>query len=330
MFINWLKDKVPWQIVLRIIIWVIAVMVLGLTDLFNFRFEPQRFLYPSYLMEVGTVLALGIFIFSFRLIEYSRELMRESDDFAEPRTLDRTLETYPNTYKQSTVAKFIVIENVSRRVEKYKEVKQRELQKQIGKLKLDELKIYANNIDFDSKEHPRLKRIEELKEELNDKFIKENEEYLDVKFIPISISFMMSGVNTKNKSEQQDPASKTRTAIQDNLAGMTIPTVFVGFIIGSILTRQDADILETLFNIGIKTLLLLMQHWSAGNYAPTWLKKTWVHDTHMRAGLWERFLQYLVDSTKKQGGAKDGRQQNHIEHTDEPEPRADTGSPEVG
>lgn len=291
MIINKIRKWLPFQIVIRFLIWFVVVLIIGLADVYQFRFDPRRFFTAEYLTEVGIILSLGVFIFIFRLIEKAKDLREQGERYEVERELEDTLSKYNVTYKLSEVSKFIVYLNIERRVEAYRREMELRLQTTIAKLNQIELRIYANNEKYDKKEYPKLRKIEEYKDKLEEDFIQNNKTYLKANFTPISPDFMTNGINANLKQKEQDtPSSKTLTAVKDNAMSMTIPTLLVAFVLGSILTRQEVDMWATVLNISIKLFLLLMQHWSAGEYAPTWLAKTWIHDLHLRKSLWERFF----------------------------------------
>ena len=91
--ISWIRRNIPWEVALQFFIWSLAAMILGLFDLYDFRFDPRRFFNINYIIEVGTLWSLGVLIFAVRLMLKTKELIQ---DDSENKTLERKMNSNVN------------------------------------------------------------------------------------------------------------------------------------------------------------------------------------------------------------------------------------------
>lgn len=296
--ISWIRSTIPFDMFLSFVIWTLASLVLGLFDLYTFRFDPRRLLNADYLSEVGILLALGVFIFAYRLIQ--KLLKLKVLDIINS-TLETTVNGYVNDdHKLKHIIGFIVYINLKRRIVAYKEKMQRKVGRLLDQLTSEEMKQYSTEEeDNNLYKSNRVKKLINIQKRLTEEYIKENGEYLNAKFVQLTPNFMTSGYNNnRNKSANADPSKKFRTAFFDNFGNFVIPSLLIAFVIGSILVANEADWWAIVLIVSIKLLLLLFQYWNAGRYSPIYLVKTWVHDLHLRKILWENYFSWIIKEKK--------------------------------
>lgn len=292
--IAWIRRNLPWEITLQITVWILAAMVLGLFDLYTFRFDPRRFMNSDYLIEVGVLIGLGLFIFALRLFLKLKVLIAED-------TINEDLRNTMNGYvngknKLRHIVAFILYLNRMRRITAFVERTQEKIGTLLGKLTQEEQTEYSQYIEGSEVVSKRVKKLLKAQEQISEEYLEVNGSYVRAKFTRITPNYMTSGFNnSKSKSANQDPAKGFSTAFKDNVLNFTIPTVLVGFVIGSILVATEADVWAIILIVSIKLLLLLFQDWSANRYSPTYYGKTVVHDLHLRKTFWEQYFQWILD-----------------------------------
>lgn len=287
--INLIRKYLPWEIIERFVIWILSALILGLFDLYTFRFDPRRFMNADYLSEVGILVALGLFIFAHRLLKKAKEL-READ--TQSQSLEDKIYGYTIEKKTSDLVEFTIYENLCRRKAVFLHDAREVIQRKLARLNYKDMKAYVSGTVEEKQARRKVRKLLLLELQTTPEYVETNGESLKAKFIKITPGFMTSGKNTGNKQPVQNPSKGFKTAMGDNWANFTIPTLLVAFVIGSILTANEADVWAIVLIVSIKLLLLLFQHWSAGNYAPTWNAKTWLADLHFRKSLWERFFDW--------------------------------------
>jgi len=288
-----------WDLILRVLVWVFAVMVLGLFDAYTLRFDLARVLRADYLAEVGTLLALGVLIFAMRLVSEVAKLKKEDEANS---TLEKTVNNYVNgDNKLRKIVEFLTqVVNPRRRRNAFLTKRRRQIGDLLEKLNDKEARYYATG---EGKRTRRVRKLIKFESHVASGYLDKHRDVLPVQFVKLSPNFMTSGFNTNTKTGNEDPSRKFRVALKDNAANFIIPSLIVAFIVATFLIENEFDFWAVALVVGIKVILLLFQDWSAKRYSPTYLGKTWIHDLHLRKRLWEEYFLWIL-----KGGKPDAKQ----------------------
>lgn len=292
--INILRKWFGWiefEQAIYVLMWIFIASVLGLFDYTTWRFDVYKFRDPAYWSEVGLLVGLGVLVFVVSLIRKSKEL-KEND--GETKSIENEIkETIKNT-DTSEIREFLVYENKERVKRQYVADKEFELIKLLDNTPDESITIWMSGNEEAIKKDKWCVKRKSLVQQLSEKYIKENYNYLKADVEKIGVGFIVTGVSESKKAKEanENPSNPVRVAIKDNWINFLLPSIFVAALLAFIVTKSDEPRVAILLSISIKMLLLLIQQYSADYYSPVWLAKTWVKDVYFRRDLLLGFLNW--------------------------------------
>lgn len=148
------------------------------------------------------------------------------------------------------------------------------------------------------------KRIAKLEAVLDETFIRNNISKLKVKYVPITESYVASGVSAKTSTTfRQRQESKTEKMIKDNISKWIITLSYMLLLSSIIFDAADKFTFETFLTIGIKVINCVFQAVMGVNYASTYINEKVISELDDRISIMEYYIEWR---NKKKGAVNNG------------------------
>lgn len=281
--------KMTLKLIPYILINLAVLFIIGLGELFAANWDFSVYVSASFWMNyITSTLATMLSFFSwanlrinmYLSIPYYKDMEKDpntnTNDIGVIHAIKRhTVDNLVLEYRTSDISIYLDEINIDEKTKKFKYVMNNKRSK------------------LCEKRNPNIDKIKRIEEQLKDEWISENIKNIHVNYVPITESYLVSGLTNKssNTFRKRNP-SKVTKMINDNIHKWILSLSYLLLLSNITFFTKDQVTLIAIYTVGLKVLNCVLQAFMGINYAVTYVQEKVIYELDDRIAIMENYIQW--------------------------------------